>query len=72
MHIMTVDGWKPLQPRECVPAPKDKTLCEEAGIPLHSTAEIYIDAIRRFLLPVDHPEHINEHRMWGLLSRRGR
>lgn len=72
MHIMTKDGWKLLQPRECVPFQKDTTLLEELRLSKESTADAYCDAIRRFLLPLANPEHINEQMMWGLLSRRGR
>lgn len=62
MYIKTVEGWKPLHVNS-VPAPKDPTFMESSGMRDRKpgqTADKYCEAIRRYLLPYSHPEHITE------------
>lgn len=65
MYIMTDRGWKRLQPTCFIPAPHDKTLCEQLGIssvPMDLNA--YDDLCRRRELPADDPRSIGDLEFW--------
>lgn len=72
MHIMTKDGWKPLACKS-IPAPHDKTLLELLGLGkrTNKAADRYMEAIDRYLLPRDHPDHITEEKCFAIMGDRG-
>ncbi len=54
----------------CKPVGHSPSLLELAGIGLAPTADQYCEAIRRYILDRDHPDHIDEMRMWSIMSMR--
>lgn len=47
--IMTIEGWRKLAPKKCVPAPHDKTLLELHGLTSDDLSNQYCNSIKAFL-----------------------